>query len=38
MSLLAPLARPDFKCNHHVIMSWGAEGLAARLKEGMKDE
>ncbi|HJQ67665.1 MAG TPA: SRPBCC family protein [Blastocatellia bacterium] len=32
MNLLAPLARPVFKWNHNVVMSWGAEGLASRLK------
>jgi uncharacterized protein YndB with AHSA1/START domain len=33
MNLLAPLARPLFKWNHDVVMGWGAEGLARRLKE-----
>jgi hypothetical protein len=31
MNLLAPVARPVFKWNHNVVMSWGAEGLAKRL-------
>lgn len=31
MNLLAPVARPVFKWNHNVVMSWGAEGLARRL-------
>lgn len=31
MNLLAPIARPIFKWNHDVVMSWGAEGLAKRL-------
>lgn len=31
MNLLAPVARPVFKWNHDVVMSWGAEGLAKRL-------
>jgi hypothetical protein len=33
MNLLAPLARPVFKWNHDVVMNWGAQALAARLKE-----
>lgn len=31
MNLLAPIARPIFKWNHDVVMSWGAQGLANRL-------
>lgn len=31
MNLLAPIARPIFKWNHDVVMSWGAKGLAERL-------
>lgn len=31
MKLLAPIARPVFKWNHDVIMSWGAKGLGKRL-------
>jgi len=31
MNLLAPIARPVFKWNHDVVMSWGAQGLANRL-------
>lgn len=31
MNLLAPVARPIFKWNHNVVMSWGAQGLAKRL-------
>jgi uncharacterized protein YndB with AHSA1/START domain len=31
MNLLAPVARPLFEWNHDVVMSWGAQGLAARL-------
>jgi uncharacterized protein YndB with AHSA1/START domain len=31
MNLIAPLARPLFKWNHDIVMSWGAEGLARRL-------
>lgn len=32
MKLIAPLARPLFKWNHDVIMSWGAQGLSERLR------
>jgi hypothetical protein len=32
MNLLAPIARPLFKWNHDVVMRWGAEGLARRLR------
>jgi hypothetical protein len=31
MNLLAPIARPLFEWNHHVVMNWGAEGLEKRL-------
>jgi len=31
MKLLAPIARPVFKWNHDVVMSWGAKGLGKRL-------
>ena len=31
MNLLASLARPLFKWNHNVVMSWGAKGLEERL-------
>jgi uncharacterized protein YndB with AHSA1/START domain len=31
MNALAPVARPVFAWNHHVIMRWGGEGLARRL-------
>lgn len=31
MNLLTPIARPLFKWNHNVVMSWGAEGLAREL-------
>jgi len=31
MNLLAPVARPLFKWNHNVVMSWGAKGLEKRL-------
>ena len=31
MNLLAPLLRPAFVWNHHVVMRWGAEGLARHL-------
>ncbi len=31
MNLLAPLLRPAFMWNHHVVMRWGAEGLAQHL-------
>ena len=30
---LAPILRPVFAWNHHVVMGWGLEGLTARLKE-----
>jgi len=31
MNLLSPVARPLFKWNHDVVMTWGAQGLAKRL-------
>ena len=31
MKYAAPLARPLFKWNHDIVMSWGAKGLAKRL-------
>lgn len=31
MNLIAPLAKPFFKWNHDVIMSWGGAGLAKKL-------
>jgi hypothetical protein len=31
MRLMAPVACPLFAWNHHVLMGWGAEGLATRL-------
>ncbi len=31
MNLIAPLARPLFRWNHDIVMSWGREGLAKRL-------
>lgn len=38
MNLLAPLARPVFKWNHNVVMSWGAEGLASRLGANVSEQ
>lgn len=32
MNLLAPLARPLFERNHDIIMDWGRQGLAQRLR------
>jgi uncharacterized protein YndB with AHSA1/START domain len=32
MNMLAPLLRPAFVWNHHVVMRWGAEGLARYLE------
>jgi carbon monoxide dehydrogenase subunit G len=29
----APILRPVFAWNHHVVMGWGLEGLRARLNE-----
>jgi uncharacterized protein YndB with AHSA1/START domain len=31
MNLVEPFARPLFVWNHHVLMGWGAQGLARRL-------
>lgn len=31
MKMLSPIARPIFRWNHNVVMSWGAQGLANRL-------
>jgi carbon monoxide dehydrogenase subunit G len=31
MNAVAPVARPVFEWNHHVVMRWGGEGLARRL-------
>jgi len=31
MNLISPIARPLFKWNHNVVMSWGAKGLEKRL-------
>lgn len=33
MGALAPLLKPLFEWNHDVVMRWGSEGLARRLKE-----
>jgi uncharacterized protein YndB with AHSA1/START domain len=30
---LAPILRPVFAWNHHIVMRWGLEGLTSRLKE-----
>lgn len=38
MNLLSPVARPLFKWNHDVVMSWGAEGLAKRLGTSVVEE
>lgn len=38
MILLAPVARPVFKWNHNVVMSWGAQGLAKRLGTSVIEE
>ena len=32
MNLVGPLARPLFEYNHDVVMRWGGEGLARRLR------
>ncbi|MEZ5424854.1 MAG: SRPBCC family protein [Pyrinomonadaceae bacterium] len=32
MNLIAPVARPFFRWNHDIIMNWGGEGLAKKLK------
>lgn len=31
MNFLSPIAKPFFKWNHNVIMTWGGEGLAKKL-------
>ncbi len=31
MRILSPIAKPFFKWNHDVIMTWGGEGLAKKL-------
>ena len=31
MNLISPIARPLFKWNHNVVMSWGAKSLEERL-------
>ncbi len=31
MNAVAPIGRPLFAWNHHVVMRWGGEGLARRL-------
>jgi hypothetical protein len=36
MNMLAPLARPVFAWNHDVVMRWGGEGLARRLRDGRR--
>jgi uncharacterized protein YndB with AHSA1/START domain len=38
MNLLAPIARPLFKWNHNVVMSWGAVGLAQRLQATVAEQ
>lgn len=38
MNLIAPLARPLFRWNHNIVMSWGAEGLAKRLGTSVIEE
>lgn len=38
MNYLAPLARPIFKWNHDVVMSWGARGLEKRLGARVVEE
>lgn len=38
MNFLAPLARPIFKWNHDVVMSWGAQGLQKRLGAKVVEE
>jgi uncharacterized protein YndB with AHSA1/START domain len=30
---LAPVLRPVFAWNHHKVMAWGLEGIAARLRQ-----
>lgn len=38
MNLLAPLAKPIFKWNHDIVMSWGAEALENRLGAKVVEE
>lgn len=38
MNAVAPLARPLFKWNHDIIMSWGARGLEKRLGATVVEE
>ena len=38
MNILAPLARPVFKWNHDIVMSWGARGLEKRLGARVVEE
>lgn len=38
MKLLAPIARPVFKWNHDVVMSWGARGLGKRLGASVAEQ
>lgn len=38
MNYLAPLARPIFKWNHDIVMSWGARGLEKRLGARVVEE
>ena len=38
MNLLAPIARSVFSWNHNVVMNWGAEGLARRLRTEVASE
>ena len=38
MNMLAPIARPAFNWNHDIIMGWGAEGLARRLKASVVEQ
>jgi hypothetical protein len=33
MNLIAPIAKPFFRWNHDVIMSWGEEGLKKRIAD-----
>ena len=38
MNLLDFIARPAFKWNHDVVMSWGAQGLAKRIGARVVEE
>ena len=38
MNLITPIARPLFKWNHDIVMSWGARGLAGRLGAAVIEE